>query len=195
MRGFKEAPIGRRASGNGTGSGSQALDGSLTTTPTPVELPRCAFTLGAERLLSGCKIVGVELWPSREVRECRLVGRATGRKGPTASSNDRCQRLDCSAALGRLPRLTLFAQSGGWQARRSPRRSTPGPDREGEQPARGRRSSAGIPHRKADSSFDDSAECEYANQAARFLIGTNVMNNPPGKGCWIGDPGTYPHLS
>ena len=37
---------------------------------------------------------------------------------------------------GRLPRSTLFAQSRGWQTRRSPRRSTLGPDREGEQPAR-----------------------------------------------------------
>jgi len=39
------------------------------------------------------------------------------------------------AGVGRLPRLALFAHSGGWQARRSPRRSTLGPDREGEQPA------------------------------------------------------------
>jgi hypothetical protein len=36
---------------------------------------------------------------------------------------------------GRVPRLTLFAQIGGWQIRRSPRRSTLGLDREGEQPA------------------------------------------------------------
>jgi hypothetical protein len=39
------------------------------------------------------------------------------------------------SARGRLPRLTLFAQSGGWQARRPPRSATLGPDREGEQPA------------------------------------------------------------
>jgi len=45
-----------------------------------------------------------------------------------------------SSASGRLLRLALFAQSGGWQARRSPRRSTLGPDREGEQPATSRRS-------------------------------------------------------
>ena len=44
------------------------------------------------------------------------------------------------AGVGRLPRVTIFAQSGGWQARRSPRRSTLGPDREGEQPAMSRRS-------------------------------------------------------
>jgi len=42
------------------------------------------------------------------------------------------------AGVGRLPRLTRFAQSGAWQTRRSPRRSTLGPDREGEQPARSR---------------------------------------------------------
>ena len=43
------------------------------------------------------------------------------------------------AGVGRLPRVTLFAQSGGWQARRSPRRATLGPDREGEQPAKSAR--------------------------------------------------------
>jgi len=46
-------------------------------------------------------------------------------------------------AHGRFPRSTLFAQSGGWQTRRSPRRSTLGPDREGEQPANTRRSERG----------------------------------------------------
>ena len=51
------------------------------------------------------------------------------------AAHRRFPRRPGAAAHGRLPRLTLFAQSGGWQARRSPRRLTPGPDREGEQPA------------------------------------------------------------
>ena len=43
-------------------------------------------------------------------------------------------RYPARAAHGQLPRLTLVVQSGGCQARRLPRRSTLGPDREGEQP-------------------------------------------------------------
>jgi hypothetical protein len=75
------------------------------------------------------------------------VHRKLMRSGPALAANERVatrsesfSRSVSKSATGRLPRLTLFAQCGGWQTRRSPRRSTLGPDREGEQPANSRRS-------------------------------------------------------
>jgi len=69
-------------------------------------------------------------------RRSRLARTSAGRHSRRALPSPRW------SVHGRLPRLTLFVQSGGWQARRSPRRSTLGPDREGEQPARSSRSTS-----------------------------------------------------
>ena len=50
------------------------------------------------------------------------------------------RQQSCGSGRGRLLRSPPFAQSGDWVIRRSPRGSTLGPDREGEQPARRSRS-------------------------------------------------------
>ena len=104
------------------------------------------------------------------------------------------------AGVGRLPRLTQFTQSGGWQTRRSPRRSTVGPDREGEQPAITRPSST---ERKAvvrteiandghalgvhriTSSARSNSDCGMARPSALAVF--TLMHNSNRFGCSMGN--------
>ena len=105
-----------------------------------------------------------------------------------------------AAGNGRLPRLTQFTQSGGWQTRRSPRRSTVGPDREGEQPAITRPSST---ERKAvvrteiandghalgvhriTSSARSNSDCGMARPSALAVF--TLMHNSNRFGCSMGN--------